>query len=250
MKRFTTSLNVIPVRAEPTHRSEQVTQALFGEQLFSLTEQDDFLYMQMLESGYEGWVQRAQVFEIAEGTAEHYTDIVGLSPVYANDGAQAIRLYHGTPVYNRHIEIGNGYFKIEGETRQPTLGDFVSEFPKLLEHYLRTPYFWGGRTSAGIDCSGFSQAFLGHFGIRLRRDAYQQAESGELVNFLSEVKAGDLAFFDNEAGKVTHVGVMIDQETIVHASGEVRMDKLDHQGIYHKQHQKHTHQLRIIKRYF
>lgn len=250
MKRLTTSLNIIPLRAEPTHRSEQVTQVLFGEELLLLDENDDFIKVQMRDTGYEGWAQRVQLTEMDPAWGEHSECIVGLSPVHANNGTQRVRLYHGSPVYADRIAMGGEYFDIEGATRQPNLGDFVSEFPKLLDHYLRTPYLWGGRSATGIDCSGLSQVFLAHFGIKLKRDAYQQAESGELVNFLSEVKAGDLAFFDNKDGKITHVGVMIDSENIVHASGEVRIDKLDQQGIYHTGLQKHTHQLRIIKRYF
>lgn len=109
---------------------------------------------------------------------------------------------------------------------------------------------WGGRSRYGIDCSGFSQLVYKHFGISLLRDAYQQAESGQTVDFLSEILPGDLAFFDNEAGRITHVGVMIDYETIIHAAGRVRVDKMDNQGIFNADLNRYTHNLRIVKRYF
>jgi cell wall-associated NlpC family hydrolase len=89
-----------------------------------------------------------------------------------------------------------------------------------------------------------------HFGIQLKRDAYQQADAGRTVDFLSEIKPGDLAFFDNEEGRITHVGIMVDGETIVHASGEVRVDKMDQQGIYNQEAGRYSHRLRIVKRYF
>lgn len=109
---------------------------------------------------------------------------------------------------------------------------------------------WGGRSNAGIDCSGFSQVVYKHFGISLLRDAYQQAESGKAIDFLTEIRAGDLAFFDNEAGRITHVGIMIDHETIIHAAGRVRVDKMDNEGIFNLDINKYTHRLRIVKRYF
>src|SRR5690606_11545905 len=138
--------------------------------------------------------------------------------------------------------------EIEGALRKPTLGDFISEFPKLVDHYLRTPYLWGGRSVAGIDCSGLSQVFLAHFGIQIKRDAYQQAEAGVLVNFLAEARVGDLSFFYYAYERRTHVVRMVDEESIVHVAGELRIDRIDQHGIYHSGLQLYTHQLRIINR--
>jgi gamma-D-glutamyl-L-lysine dipeptidyl-peptidase len=115
--------------------------------------------------------------------------------------------------------------------------------------YLDVPYLWGGKSFFGIDCSGFCQQVFRHFGINLPRDAYQQAEKGEVVGFLQEVVCGDLAFFDNEEGRITHVGLMLNTHEIIHASGKVRIDKIDHQGIINSETGVRTHQLRIIKRY-
>src|SRR5690606_11098204 len=126
-------------------------------------------------------------------------------------------LYDTTPILKRRLSFDGQLVEMEEELRKPTLGDFISEFPKLVDHYLRTRYLWGGRSVAGIDCSGLSQVFLALFGIQIKRDAYQQAESGVLVNFLAEAKACDLAFFDNAQGRITHVGILMDAETIIHA---------------------------------
>ena len=115
--------------------------------------------------------------------------------------------------------------------------------------YLDVPYLWGGKSLCGIDCSGFSQQVYRQFGIKLPRDSYQQAEFGEVVGFLLEAKCGDLAFFDNEEGRITHVGIMLSNDQIIHASGKVRIDKIDNQGIINAETGARTHKLRIIKRY-
>ena len=119
---------------------------------------------------------------------------------------------------------------------------------ETAQFYLNAPYLWGGRTFFGIDCSGFSQLVYKHLGVKIKRDAAQQAEEGRVVDFLQEAVPGDLAFFDNEHGKVTHVGIILDDLDIIHASGRVKVDRIDEQGIFCLDSQKYTHKLRIIRR--
>jgi cell wall-associated NlpC family hydrolase len=85
-------------------------------------------------------------------------------------------------------------------------------------------------------------------GHNLPRNASQQIECGRMISFVEEARAGDLAFFDNEEGEIVHVGICLGQGRILHASGEVRMDHLDHQGIFCSDKRKYTHHLRILKR--
>ena len=113
--------------------------------------------------------------------------------------------------------------------------------------FLNSPYLWGGRTPLGIDCSGFTQMVYRLQGIDLPRDAYQQSEVGTTLSFIEESEAGDLAFFDDQEGKITHVGIMLEDNHIIHASGKVRIDRIDQQGIFNKETGKHTHKLRLIK---
>lgn len=242
------NLSIVPLRAEASHRSEMVTQVLFGEQFEIIEEGIDFTFIRLLETNYEGWIQKNQFERLTEEI--QYEGLVDIFGMTATAKDRKVHLVHGTPISSQHMTIGKDIYNLEGASRNPSLDDLDIEFPKLITHYKNTPYMWGGRSTAGIDCSGFSQVIYKHFGISLLRDAYQQAESGSAIDFLTEIKAGDLAFFDNEAGRITHVGVMIDNETIIHAAGHVRVDKMDNQGIFNLELNKYTHRLRIVKRYF
>jgi gamma-D-glutamyl-L-lysine dipeptidyl-peptidase len=121
---------------------------------------------------------------------------------------------------------------------------------ELVLSWLNAPYQWGGRSVFGVDCSGFTQIIFRQLGIKLMRDAYQQAESGEMVNFISEGRCGDLAFFDNDDKKIVHTGILLGNDEIIHASGRVRIDKIDHYGIFNTEKNSYSHHLRMIKRYF
>ena len=100
----------------------------------------------------------------------------------------------------------------------------------------------------GMDCSGFSQVVHRIVGNDLPRDASQQVELGDTISFVEEAQAGDLAFFDNEEGNITHVGICLGGGDIIHASGSVRIDKLDHIGIFNADKGTYSHKLRVIKR--
>lgn len=244
-----------PLRRDAAHRSEMVSQLLFGEMAVVLEETKAFTRVRCLYDGYEGWCQSNQLTgigseklneEVKQLSAEWATaiDFDG-QPMHLSLGSSLGLLQHGKAQIDKYAISYNG------KTWDPIGSVFSGEAIKAIAfQYLNTPYLWGGRSVFGIDCSGFVQQVFRFFNKVLPRDAYQQAETGELVGFLQEATCGDLAYFDNEEGRITHVGILLNPDTIIHASGKVRIDKIDNMGILNSDTGERTHQLRIIKRYF
>jgi cell wall-associated NlpC family hydrolase len=84
-------------------------------------------------------------------------------------------------------------------------------------------------------------------GINLPRDAYQQMEIGQTIEFVNH-KINDLVFFKNNDGKIIHVGLVVAPNKILHASGMVRIDALDETGIFNNDLNKYTHFFSTVKR--
>ncbi|MGZ3750783.1 MAG: C40 family peptidase [Mucilaginibacter sp.] len=245
------NLAIIPLRAEASDKSEQVSQILFGE-AFEIVEWTDKWVKVITENDrYEGWIGRLQFVML--GHIAYKTLKQSPPPITYRAVTQAWKKPDNSVLYlpvgsslvflkGTTCQIGNEKFEIIGE-----IGE-TENLEITAKSFLNTAYLWGGRTHHGIDCSGFTQAVFKLQGVELKRDAWMQAEQGEIVNFISEAKLGDLAFFDNEVGKITHVGIMLNNEQIIHASGRVKIDQIDSQGIYSEELKRYTHKLRIIKR--
>ena len=240
-------VSVAPIRAEGSHRAEMVSQILLGETGVIISETKDFFQIQMHQDGYEGWCQKLQLQILPEGASivtKGYTSNWISSAVL---NGQPIQLPLGTPIVSyaqTNFELSYSDALID-----PANNAFTPEaLEKVTNLFLGTAYLWGGRSVFGIDCSGFVQMVFKLFNINLPRDAYQQAEVGEDIGFLAEAKPGDLAFFDNEQGKITHVGILLSPHQIIHASAVVRIDPIDQAGIVSSSTGLRTHQLRTIRR--
>jgi len=253
MKFGISKLAIIPIRKEANDRAEIVSQLLFGEHYTVQEELEKWVLIISAKDNYEGWICKKQFFEILNST---FDSISNSSFPICNSLIAKISLNGETtiicrgavlPFFNNNtITIENDVYQFEGITNN-TSNQLISEYALA---YQNTPYLWGGCSPFGIDCSGFSQVVYKLFGVNLPRDAYQQAELGEIVSFVEMTQAGDLAFFDNEEGAINHVGIILEPGRIIHASGKVRIDSLDHQGIFNKDENKYSHKLRLIKRIF
>lgn len=252
------NLPIIPLRGEPSHRSEMVSQVLFGECFEILNSQASWLHIRLEYDAYEGWMDAKQYMEISKpvfkslSTSNQY--IIGTSShsVCIKLGLEEmINLLPGStlPFLNdTKFQLNDQEYLFLGESSIPQVDGFYEALDETARFYLNAPYLWGGRSLFGIDCSGFSQLVYKHLGVRILRDAKQQATEGRLIASIQDAKAGDLAFFDNEEGKITHVGIILDELEIIHASGRVKIDRLDDQGIFCNDTQKYTHKLNAIKR--
>ncbi len=249
-------LSVVPVRKQPSDQSEMINQLIFGDLIIIIDVKDKWFLINTSYDEYEGWVDLKQITLLEKRTFEKLNNdkTVFFSDIYGNvttQNGKSINLVLGSrlPNYqNNSITINDNIYSIEGniqiEIPEPTGQNIID----IAKKYIGAPYLWGGRSPFGIDCSGLTQTVFGMLDIPLKRDSHQQVESGETINFVNEAKAGDLAFFDNEDEKITHVGIIIDNKEIIHASGQVRIDTIDHQGIYNEKLKIYTHKLRIIKR--
>jgi hypothetical protein len=251
MKYGISNLSIIPMRDEAADQAEMVNQILFGEHFKVLEIRKKWSKIRLAHDNYEGWVCNKQWIEIPEEDYKQLNKDVStittdILDIITKDHHQPIVIGSILPTYKSgHALINNEMYKFDGLT---TPGFTQKE--KLVENalmYLNAPYLWGGRSPLGIDCSGFSQMVYRLQGISLPRDAYQQAEVGTTLSFVEESEPGDLAFFDNKEGKITHVGIILADNHIIHASGKVRIDRIDQQGIFNTEIGSHTHKLRLIK---
>ena len=250
-------LSIIPLRKEPSERSEMTSQVLFGEH-FEVHEQFMGWCRIMLDyDGYEGWVDQKMITEIPERSWQKIstspfavcTDIFNIIP---GDNVQHMMIVAGSSLpcwrpYKKEFSIGREVYPMNGNFMYRQPGDVRKFMIRQALMYFNVPYLWGGRSPFGIDCSGFTQVIYKQAGIKLPRDASRQVHLGVVLSFVEEAKPGDLAFFDDEEGNIIHVGIIWEKNKIIHASGKVRIDNVDQFGIFNVETKRYSHKMRVIK---
>lgn len=249
--------SIVPCRKEPAHRSEMVTQLLFGEHFTVLEETEEWARIKTAFDAYECWISNKQYSPLKPETFEELDKPQPLSSepvqlIQETSSGTFFPIVIGSTLpflKGKKLALENKQYEFAGEQKTPEEKKINRKnIVETARIFLNSPYLWGGRSPFGIDCSGFTQMVYKLNGMKLLRDAYQQATLGLSLSFVEEAQAGDLAFFDNEEGKIIHVGIVLDDNKIIHASGHVRIDKLDHYGIFNVDTKKYSHHLRVIKK--
>ncbi len=251
--------SIVPVRKDPSHRTEMSTQILFGERFKIIDIIKGWAYIELLFDGSFGWVENSSIKEL---NIEEYNILTDNKPVILPRISVAqntdkpllseITLMPGSEIYgltgkmNGFGFIGKNY-KLDNsiEIKSGTSRDNIIRTAKT---YINSPYLWGGKSPFGTDCAGFVQMVYKINGISLPRDVEEQPGKGITLSFVEEAQPGDLAFFDDDRGEIKHVGLLLENNQIIHASDTVRIDKFDHQGIYREESGQYTHKLRVVKR--
>jgi len=249
-------LSIVPVRKSPSDTSEMVTQLLFGDAYQVKDRLDDKKWIQIVIDfdGYTGWIDQKQHHGISEAQHNHIsqleykisTDVVA-SLLYKH---QLLNIVLGSmlPISSSELFPMQEKFAFNGGSKNLGQRTDFEYLHSIAFKYLHTPYLWGGKSPFGIDCSGFTQQVFKICGYKLERDACDQYRQGTKISSVSNALPGDLAFFENDQKKITHVGIILENMEIIHASGSVRVDKLDEKGIFNIETNGHTHKLNAIKR--
>ena len=252
-----TNLSIVPCRKEPSDHSEMVTQLLFGDHFEIIESQGSWCKIKIAYDDYECWIDKKQFLPIAEpsfdllNTGELFCVNELVKIITDKNISQHFPIVIGSTLpnfYDGECAVENATFLYDSAFVNGFLPFTKSGIVEIGMMYLNSPYLWGGKTPFGIDCSGFTQMVYKLNGIKIKRDAHQQAEQGETLSFVEEAEAGDLAFFDNDEGKIVHVGIVMDNNKIIHASGKVRIDGFDHHGIFNNDKKDYSHRLRLLKR--
>ena len=240
-------LSIVPMRAEPRDTSELVSQVIYGESFKIIEKRANWSLIKLSFDNYNGWIDNKQLVEVGKTV---YDSINSELNIYSLDLIEFIQIKN------------NGLLTIPLGSTLNTLKLFDHSFDgntistkQAKENLVKTslllvnsPYLWGGRTPFGIDCSGFTQIIYKINGYKIDRDAKDQVKLGVALSFIEESEPGDLAFFDNKEGDIVHVGIIMEDNHIIHAHGHVRIDRLDQTGIYNVDTRKHSHKLRVIKK--
>ncbi len=248
MKYGICNIGKTPLRKEPNHKSELISEILYGETFSIVSRKKNWVKVIIYWDEYEGWVNLNQFLSI---TLKDFKLINSNNQKYLTDLIQYLECENHQifPVCMGSNIGASEYLNNYCEwTPKKVNKDIRSSIITSAYKYLHSPYLWGGRSPFGIDCSGLTQMCYKLQGIKIKRDAWQQSEQGTTLSFIEESNPGDLAFFDDDEGKIIHVGILLKNNYIIHSHGKVRIDKIDQTGIFNINTNNHSHKLRLIKK--
>ncbi len=231
------TIPVVPMRISPSHKAEMSNELLFGELVQVHDQINEWVEVSCVDYDYRGWILADSLEEFTGNPGEKQLLFSEFGHIEVNGILMTIP--RGSVIRKESI-IDGDFHSISGFSSESVVS--------IAKQYLQAPYRWGGRSPLGLDCSGYTQIVFGLAGMQIPRDASQQAEIGQNVSFIQEAQKGNLAFFGENDESITHVGILLDNGQIIHASGRVRIDKIDHQGIINSESGKYSHRLRLIKR--
>lgn len=246
-------LGAIPGRSQPSDASEMVTQILFGQIFWVLEVRKKWIRIRNASDRYEAWIDNKQWLEIEKKEFDYLlkhpgplcSDLIGLVK-WENEQLQSVPLSSNLPRLSENKgKLGDRWFEFLGSVNSK--GKPREKIIANAKMLLNTPYLWGGKIPFGMDCSGFTQVVYAMAGIAIPRDASQQADIGQSLSFIEETTPGDLCFFHKD-DTITHVGIILEDNHIIHAHGHIRIDRIDHQGIFNKDLRDYTHYLRLMKK--
>lgn len=244
-------VTLAPVLDRPSYNGEMVTQLLFGETVEILSRQGTWSHIRCSDDGYEGWVDEKQLMDISQDDVDDTFVCIDLvEPAFAEQKSTYLTIGAELPNFDGiTADISGVKYRFSGHAvrkGEHRIGSEIIE--KLSRRFLNAPEMRGGRSPFGIESAALVQLIYKCMGVNLSRSLSRQVEEGEAVHFIEHAAPGDLAFFTVQSGEVSHVGILVSNRDILHAWGHVRMDVLDHYGIFNEELQEYTHRLKIVKR--
>lgn len=250
------ALSAVPVRNSSSHSSEMISQLLFGELAEVLDSKGrQWLKVRCQSDNFVGWVDAHQLKAVTQAEFDLYqTDYAYIldffHPAMAAQHVLPLTIGCHLPCFDGlRLQFCGETYTFSGQAVMPShIKPDAAFLLKVARRYLNAPYLWGGRSPMGIDAPGLVQVVFKMAGFRLPREAEEQVFMGEQIDFVEQALPGDLAFFENQAGRISHVGIVLPDRQVIHAYGQVRIDKLDHFGIFNAEQRRYTHRMRVIKR--
>ena len=231
-------LNIVPVRKKNNAKSEMINQLFFGESITIIKTKEKWSFIISNIDNYQGWIRNLHFKLIKKNEYKILSEndsLFSKSEIIIKNDACEITIPTGSLLSS--VKFLNYYYTNEVASKS---------LLETIKSFINSPYLWGGKTKYGVDCSGLIQTIFKTLNIILPRDAKEQSDVG--VEIEEGYKLGDLAFFGKNLNNITHVGIFVDNETVVHAYGRVRMDKINNEGIYNNEEKRVTHFLQKVNR--